>query len=73
MSRRMFTSLSLLTFVEQVPIVLCGAGRIGNVHLTNILSNRRIKLVSIVDPVYERAKDMADSVGCSGILFPYFV
>lgn len=56
-----------LTFKDQVPIVLCGAGRIGNVHLTNILSNRRVKLIAIVDPVYERAKEMADSVGCSGL------
>jgi len=42
---------------------LCGAGRIGNVHLTNILANRRLKLVAVVDPVLERAKDMADSIG----------
>jgi myo-inositol 2-dehydrogenase/D-chiro-inositol 1-dehydrogenase len=48
---------------EQVAIILCGAGRIANVHFTNILSNRRIKLVGVVDPVLDRAKDMAESVG----------
>jgi len=51
--------------MSQAAIVLCGAGRIGNVHLTNILSNRRIKLVAIVDAVFPRAKDLADSVGCN--------
>jgi len=47
---------------EQVSIVLCGAGRIGHVHLSNILSNRRIKLVAIVDPLLERAEDVASSL-----------
>jgi myo-inositol 2-dehydrogenase/D-chiro-inositol 1-dehydrogenase len=52
---------------KQAQVVLCGAGRIGNVHLSNILSNRKIKLVAVVDPFIDRAKEMGESVGC-----PYY-
>eukprot|EP01126_Amoeba_proteus_P053514 TRINITY_DN6523_c0_g2_i4.p1 TRINITY_DN6523_c0_g2~~TRINITY_DN6523_c0_g2_i4.p1 ORF type:complete len:336 (+),score=50.25 TRINITY_DN6523_c0_g2_i4:165-1172(+) len=48
----------------QVPIVLFGAGRIGNVHFNNLMANRRIKLVAVVDTFLERAVEMASIAGC---------
>lgn len=47
----------------QVSIALIGAGRIGQVHLVNLVSNPRVNLVAVIEPD-ERGKATAEQCGC---------
>jgi len=47
----------------QVSMALIGAGRIGQVHLVNLVSNVRVNLTCIIEPE-ERGKATAEQCGC---------
>jgi myo-inositol 2-dehydrogenase/D-chiro-inositol 1-dehydrogenase len=48
-----------------VTLCLCGGGRIGTVHLRDLVNNPRVKLVAIVEVIESRRKEMVAAVGSS--------
>jgi hypothetical protein len=43
-------------FILAVTLCLCGGGRIGTVHLRDLVNNPRVKLVAIVEVIESRRK-----------------
>jgi myo-inositol 2-dehydrogenase/D-chiro-inositol 1-dehydrogenase len=56
--------------MQRARIVLVGTGRIGTVHLDNILGMPRAQLVGIVEVVPQRKDQFAAKYGCPGYLTP---
>jgi myo-inositol 2-dehydrogenase/D-chiro-inositol 1-dehydrogenase len=49
-----------------VKVCLCGGGRIGTVHLRDLLGSHRVKLTAIVEVVEKRRLEMVSQAGCKG-------
>jgi myo-inositol 2-dehydrogenase/D-chiro-inositol 1-dehydrogenase len=49
---------------RRVTVAVLGLGRIGAVHFSNSLNNRKFKIVAVVDPIEERRKDFAERGEC---------
>jgi len=51
---------------KRVHIAVVGLGRIGHVHFTNALNNRKFKVVAVVDPIEKLRTEFAERGDCKG-------
>jgi predicted dehydrogenase len=57
--------LTAFVFADRkVRLALCGGGRIGRVHLNDILTITRVQLVAVVEPIESVAKEMGEQANC---------